>query len=130
MYPLMSATVTDFISRLKALGPGAEIALDAEMNFVALDVIFRTIFSRPISAEEAREMTATFAKYQERAPQDARVALLGDAGAPAATAAELSEIAAGIRSFIARLIDERLSLSTRHALREDILQVMKHRRAC
>lgn len=122
MYPLMSATVTDFIARLKALAPGAEIALDAEMNFVALDVIFRTIFSRPIRAEEASEMTATFAKYQERAPQDARVALLGDAGAPAVTATELSEIAAGIRSFIARLIDERLSHSPPRAPLEDILQ--------
>jgi cytochrome P450 len=92
------------------------------MSFVALDVIFRTIFSRPISAQEAREMTATFAKYQDRAPQDARVALLGDAGAPVVTAAELSEIAASIRLFIARLIDERLSLAPQHAFPDDILQ--------
>lgn len=124
MYPLMSASVTDFIARLRALGSGAEVALDAEMSFVALDVIFRTIFSRPVSAQEAAEISATFSNYQDRAPQDAMVALFGGAGASAVPVGELTEIAKGIRSFITRLVDERLSLSPQQTPPDDILQAV------
>jgi len=122
LYPLMSATVTDCVARLRSLGTGAEVALDAEMSFVALDVIFRTIFSRPVSAEEAREISDTFSEYQDRAPQDAMVALFGGSNAAAVPTGELSKIASGIRSFIARLIDERLSTSPQQTPPEDILQ--------
>jgi cytochrome P450 len=122
MNPLMSATVTDFVARLRSLGPGADVALDSALGFVALDVIFRTIFSRPVSAEESREISAAFSEYQDRAPQDALVALFGDSGAPKLPLGELSEIAAGIRSFIAGLIDERLSLSPQQTPPDDILQ--------
>jgi cytochrome P450 len=123
MYPLMSASVTDFIARLRALGSGAEVSLDSEMSFVALDVIFRTIFSRPVSADEAAEISATFSNYQDRAPQDAMVALFGNQGASEIPLGELTEIAAGIRSFIGRLVDERLSLSPQ-PLPDDILQAV------
>jgi cytochrome P450 len=124
MYPLMSASVTDFIARLRALGSGAEVTLDSEMSFVALDVIFRTIFSRPVSPDEAAEISATFSNYQDRAPQDAMVALFGDSGAPPIPVGELTEIATGIRSFITRLVDERLSLLPRQSPPDDILQAV------
>ncbi len=122
LYPLMSATVMDCVARLRSLGTGTEIALDAEMSFVALDVIFRTIFSRPVSAEEARDITSTFSQYQDRAPQDAMIALFGGSSASAVPTGELSKIAAGLRTFIGRLIDERLSASPQQAPAEDILQ--------
>jgi cytochrome P450 len=124
MYPLMSASVTDFIARLRALGSGAEVALEAEMSFVALDVIFRTIFSRPVSADEAAEISTTFSSYQDRAPQDAMVALFGNQGASEIPVSELTEIAAGIRSFIARLVDERLALLPLSNPPDDILQAV------
>jgi cytochrome P450 len=122
MYPLMSATITDFVAKLRSLGSGAEVMLDSEMSFVALDVIFRTIFSRPISVDETRQISAAFAEYQDRAPQDALVALFGDAAATGIPMNELSDIATSIRAFIAGLIDERLSLSPPPP--DDILQAV------
>jgi cytochrome P450 len=124
MYPLMSATITDFVARLRSLGSGAEVLLDSEMSFVALDVIFRTIFSRPISAQETTQISAAFAEYQDRAPQDALVALFGDAAASGIPMNELTDIATGIRAFIRELIDERLSLPPRQKPPDDILQAV------
>ena len=124
MYPLMSASVTDFIARLRARGSGAEVVLDSEMSFVALDVIFRTIFSRPVSAAEAAEISTAFSNYQDRAPQDSMGTLFGHQGPPEVPVGELTEIAARIRSFIARLVDERLALSPQQAPPDDILQAV------
>jgi cytochrome P450 len=124
LFPLMSATVTDFIERLKSKEPGAEFALDPEMSGVALDVIFRTIFTRPINAEEMAEICAAFTEYQDKAPQDALIALFGDASAPQIPEGELAAIAGRIRSLIARMIDERLSLPQGQVPPDDILQAV------
>jgi len=125
LYPLMSATVRDFVTRLRALGPGAEINLDDEMIFVALDVIFRTIFSRPIGPEDAREISTAFLDYQTKAPQDILTLLFGD-GAVSQTAApgELAEIGGRIRAVVSRMVDERLSSPAKQQAAEDILQAV------
>lgn len=122
IYPLMLATVTDFVRRLRSLGNGAEIVLDAEMSFVALDIIFRAIFSRPISVEETVVLSNAFAEYQEKLPQDVLIALFGDSGAARIPFHDISEIAARIRSLIASLVDERLSVPPGEAAFDDILQ--------
>jgi cytochrome P450 len=123
LYPLMSASVRDFVVRLRALSPGAEINLDAEMIFVALDIIFRTIFSQPIGQEDAREISDAFLQYQTKAPQDILTLLFGG-GAVEQTAApgELAAIAGRIRAVVARMVDERLASAERQKTAEDILQ--------
>lgn len=105
-FPVMAAAVADFVQRLEALGPGAEINLDAEISLFALDVIFRTIFSRPIEPDEAREIFQAFTLYQDRAPQfEALTSLF----VPASQAADVSgqsldAIGERIREFVERRI--------------------------
>ena len=123
LYPLMSATVRDFVDRLRALSPGAEINLDAEMIFVALDIIFRTIFSRPIGQEDAQEISDAFLQYQTKAPQDILTLLFGgSAVAQSAAPGELAAIGGRIRAVVARMVDERLASPERQQRAEDILQ--------
>jgi cytochrome P450 len=105
-YPVMVATVADFVQRLEALGPGAEINLDAEISLFALDVIFRTIFSRPMEPDEAREIFEAFTFYQDRAPQFEALTSLFVPGSPAADVPDqsLGVIGDRIRDFIERRI--------------------------
>jgi cytochrome P450 len=106
-FPVMAATVADFVQRLEALGPGAEINLDAEISLFALDVIFRTIFSRPIEPDEAREIFQAFTLYQDRAPQFEALTSLFVPKSPAADVSDRSLIDIGerIRDFVERRID-------------------------
>jgi cytochrome P450 len=122
IYPLLSATITDFVAKLRSQSTGTEIALNGEMSFVALDMIFRTIFSRPISDEEGRILANAFAEYQDKAPQDIITVLFGNAASDELPQAELNAIGARIRSVIEGLVDERLTLSSRASHAGDILQ--------
>jgi cytochrome P450 len=106
-FPVMAATVADFVQRLEALGPGAEINLDAEISLFALDVIFRTIFSRPIEPDEAREIFQAFTLYQDHAPQfEALTSLFvpGSRGGDV-SAQSLDAIGERIRAFVERRIN-------------------------
>jgi cytochrome P450 len=119
-FPVMAATVEDFLQRLEALGPGAEINLDAEISLFALDVIYRTIFSRPIEADEAREIFQAFTSYQDRAPQFDALTSLFVPRSPEADVSDqpLSAIGDRIRDFVERRI---ASASTDG---DDILQAL------
>jgi cytochrome P450 len=123
LYPLMLATVRDFISRMRALGAGAEINLDAEMTFVGIDFIFRTIFSRQISPQDANEIFGAFSEYQAAAPHDILTLLFAKDAVPhTAATGQLAAIGGRIRSVVARMIDERLASPERQRSAEDILQ--------
>jgi cytochrome P450 len=49
------------------MADGRELAIDTEMTHVTADIIFRTIFSKPLSAEEARLIYDAFIRFQETA---------------------------------------------------------------
>ena len=119
-FPVMAATVEDFVQRLVALGPGAEINLDAEISLFALDVIFRTIFSRPIEPEEAREIFQAFTVYQDRAPQFEALTSLFVPGSPAAVVPDESLGAIGER--IRDLVERRITSAAADS--DDILQAL------
>ena len=124
LYPLMSETITEFVQRLRSLPQDTEIALDSEISAAALDVIFRTIFTRPLGVHETDEIAAAFRDYQDKAPQDALTVLFGSAAVPSIPEGELAAIAARIRGTIAALIDERLSLPPLEPPPDDILQAV------
>jgi cytochrome P450 len=119
-FPVMAATVEDFVQRLVALGPGAEINLDAEISLFALDVIFRTIFSRPIEREEAREIFQAFTVYQDRAPQFEALTSLFVPGSPATVVPDESLGAIGER--IRDLVERRITSAAADS--DDILQAL------
>jgi cytochrome P450 len=86
----------------------------------SLDVIFRTIFSRPIEPDEAREIFEAFAFYQDRAPQFEALTSLFVPGSPAPDVSDQSLGAIGerIRDFVERRITSAAADS------DDILQAL------
>lgn len=76
-FPTMLAAAQDMVSRLAAVPDGAAHDMEAEMTHVTADIIFRTIFSVPMSGEQSRAMFAAFASYQQGAPRIALPALFG-----------------------------------------------------
>jgi cytochrome P450 len=119
-FPVMAATVEDFLQRLVELGPGSEINLDAEISLFALDVIFRTIFSKPIEPQEAREIFQAFSVYQDRAPQfEALTSLF----VPRLLAADAADEALGaIGERIRELVERRIHSAA--ADQDNILQAL------
>jgi cytochrome P450 len=118
-FPVMAATIADFLRRLEALAPG-EIVLDSEISLFALDVIFRTIFSRPIDTGEALDIFEAFSVYQSSALQYEAITSMfatGSSPVPASDAA-LSAISERIRGVIERRI------ASADAGADDILQAI------
>ena len=64
----MRAAAVDCADRLAAQTDGTPRRLDPEMTYVTADVIFRTLFSVPIAAEDAQRVYHAFQAYQEEAP--------------------------------------------------------------
>ena len=68
-FPVMQAAVDDMLTRLSALPDGAEYDLEGEMTHVTADIIFRTIFSTPMEAADAKHIFTEFARFQAIAPR-------------------------------------------------------------
>lgn len=66
VFDLMMQAVDALVARIDALA-GGEVAIDVEMTHVTADIIFRTIFSKPLTAEEARLIYDAFIRFQETA---------------------------------------------------------------
>ncbi|MCE7027830.1 cytochrome P450 [Jiella avicenniae] len=78
VFPLMRDASDASIARLDAqAGTGQDVAIDAEMTHFAGDVIFRTIFSEPMSAEDARRIFAAFDEFQAIAFAQGMIGLVG-----------------------------------------------------
>ncbi len=69
VFPMMRDAVDACVARLNAFLDGHRadepIAIDVEMTHYAADVIFRTIFSEPMEAAEARRFFKAFNVFQE-----------------------------------------------------------------
>jgi len=69
-FPAMWAATQDMLQRLGRLADeGAEPDIEIEMTHVTADIIFRTIFSEPITGEAAQRIFAAFARFQSIAPK-------------------------------------------------------------
>lgn len=66
-FPLMQAAVSDLMTRLEATADGRPWDADAAMSQVTADIIFRTILSVPLDAEQASKVHVAFRGYQENA---------------------------------------------------------------
>ncbi len=76
-YPAMVAAVDDFLDRLATRVDGTPVEINAELAHVTADIIFRTIFSAPLTAAESRYIFDAFDEYQQALPQFDMVELLG-----------------------------------------------------
>jgi cytochrome P450 len=67
VFDLMMEAANALFARLDAVADGRDIRVDEEMMHVAADIIFRTIFSRPLEEAEAKLIFAAFIRFQEAA---------------------------------------------------------------
>lgn len=67
VFDVMRQATDDYLARLDAR-VGKTVDIDAEMAHVTADVIFRTMFSRPIQDAEAHLIFSEFTRYQDVMP--------------------------------------------------------------
>ncbi len=67
VFGMMMAAADAMTGRLDAVADGRCCDVEEEMTFVTADIIFRTIFSRPLEAHEADIIFKAFRSYQEAA---------------------------------------------------------------
>ena len=111
-FPHMSAAVDAAEARLDALAASGEpFQLDEVMSHAAADVIFRTIFSQPIEAQEARAVFDAFSRFQLLSDQIAPRRLFAARSALKPTdAAQVEAVSRRIRDLLGRFVDARHAL--------------------
>lgn len=67
VFDMMLEASRETVKRLDAVADGRAVEIDEEMTFVTADIIFRTIFSRPLQPSEAKTIFAAFNVYQQAA---------------------------------------------------------------
>ena len=67
VFPLMRVATEEMAARFRAHPDGAVLPIDEETTHVTADIIFRTIYSRPLTADESRRIFHAFGRFQELA---------------------------------------------------------------
>ncbi|MEM8838944.1 MAG: cytochrome P450 [Pseudomonadota bacterium] len=120
-YETMQTAMHDYEKRLDAQAGGI-VNLDEEMAFATADIIFRTMFSRPIDDADAMMIFKEFTIYQESLPHfTGRRMFRQIAHKSPKLPARALEACSLIRSVIAKIVDERLSGAVEH---DDICQII------
>ena len=65
VYPLMQQACADMLLRFEQQDLSTPLDVDAAMTHVTADIVYRTIFSTPLSEAEATSLFAAFTRYQE-----------------------------------------------------------------
>jgi cytochrome P450 len=68
-FPLMRAAADTLCARLQQLPSGSVCDVESEMTHFTADVMFRTIFSEPLAADDAERIFRAFADFQAAAPK-------------------------------------------------------------
>jgi len=104
-FPLMNEAVQEMLERMLRQESGTENIIDVEMTHITADIIFRTILSAPLSAEDAQQIFSAFNEFQEAVQ---RITLLHAYRLPAYFQKKKSEkSAAKIRPILAKVIRKR-----------------------
>jgi cytochrome P450 len=77
VFGLMLDAVKDMLARVDGLATGTPVQIDVEMTHVTADIIYRTIFSKPLSADDARIIYTAFMDFQEAAYDHGMVRVTG-----------------------------------------------------
>ena len=118
VFPMMAAAVDDLLATMRALDLSQPVAIDPLATHVAADVIFRTMFSRALDADGAREIFDAFHDYQKQAQRHSMLRLyrlpgLGYQG-------RARRAAGRIHAVFAAIVTARYAAT--HERGEDILQ--------
>jgi cytochrome P450 len=77
VFGLMLDAVNDMLARVDKLATGNPVQIEVEMTHVTADIIYRTIFSQPLSADDARTIYTAFMDFQEAAYDHGMVRVTG-----------------------------------------------------
>jgi cytochrome P450 len=66
-FPVMQSCVEEMLQRADAVAAGEVWDVDVAMSHVTADIIFRTILSKPLSADQAHTVHHAFRSYQDSA---------------------------------------------------------------
>lgn len=109
-FPAMWDAATAAVARLGPRADGQPVEIEAEASHAAADVIFRTLFSIPITHHLAAEVFTRFRAYQRRQPLLNLAAFIPlPRWLPRFHARATRENARAIRALIARLTAERMA---------------------
>ena len=114
-FDAMQAAGRDAVARLES----GRIEMEFEMSYLAADVIFRTLFSIPITHARARRVFEAFQRYQRAQPMLSVGALLR-LPMVSAVGRRGGADAAIIRAEIEALVDERLSAARAGEIFDDL----------
>ena len=121
VFATMQASINDYIEVLDQK-VGSIINLDEEMAYVTADVIFRTMFSKPIADKDANTIFEEFTIYQESLPHmTGKVVFRAAAHTNTKIPPRGLDACAKIRDIIASIVDERLSGKVHE---DDICQII------
>ena len=68
-FPVMREATDAMLARLATLPDGAEHDIEVEMTHVTADIIFRTIFSEPMTGPDAHRVFDAFSRFQAMVPR-------------------------------------------------------------
>ena len=121
VYTSMQNSIRDYVEKLDQK-VGGIVNLDEEMAYVTADVIFRTMFSKPIDDGDANTIFREFTIYQESLPHMTGKAVFRAAAHSKQTIPKQGmEACAKIRNIIASIVDDRLSGKIKE---DDICQII------
>ena len=67
VFPLMRQATEEMAARFRSHADGEILPIDEETTHVTADIIFRTIYSRPLTADESQRIFRAFGRFQELA---------------------------------------------------------------
>lgn len=109
IFPLMREAVDAMAERFAAGAAGPDTQVDLEMTHVTADVIFRTIYSRPFTREEAEIIFENFERFQHLAWQHGVWTLAGVPQWLSLGKLRARRSAATIRELLHKPVRERLA---------------------
>jgi cytochrome P450 len=77
VFPLMRDAVSDMTARVAAAAREKMVPVEFEMAHVTADIIFRTVFSEPLSSGDAFAIYEAFARFQKEMIRYGNAAMLG-----------------------------------------------------
>ncbi len=110
VFDLMMDAAQAMKVRLDTMADGQEVRVDFEMTHVAADIIFRTIFSEPLTREDAETIFSAFNSYQELAYEHGVWSMAGLPQAFSLARMRAYKYARTIRGMLGRMVRQRFDL--------------------
>ena len=110
VFPQMLAAAEDMRERLTTIVDGSAVEIGLEMSHVTADIIFRTIFSKPLQRRDAETLFRAFGSYQELAYIHGVWSMAGLPHSLSLARLRARPHARVIRGILRRMVQQRLEL--------------------